>query len=74
MKLEITDHALARMQKRGVSQGAIESALKNEHSRKPGDGGNIVVAGYAAGRVLNVVTAPSDGFTIVVVTAWWQHQ
>jgi hypothetical protein len=60
------------MEQRGVTMVDIKSALSRPIGHpSPGDGGNLVVDGYASeGRVLRVILTADEG---TVVTVMWRE-
>ncbi|CAB4909282.1 unannotated protein [freshwater metagenome] len=66
--LLFTNHALQRMNERGVTPEDVVSAMRRPAGDpRPGSAGNHVVVGYASGgRLLRVVFA-SDGESVVTV-------
>ena len=70
--MRYVDHALERLQARGISANDVELALRRPEGRpEPGSGlGNVVIVGAATGgRRLKVVCSAAD--TELVITAWW---
>ncbi len=69
----ISRHGRQRMEQRGVTLADIASALGRPIGRlSPGDGGNLVLDGYASeGRVLRVILTADQG---TVVTVMWREE
>ena len=68
----ISRHGRQRMEQRGVTLADIASALVRPIGRAlPGDGGNLILDGYASeGRVLRVILTADQG---TVVTVMWRE-
>ncbi len=71
--LSISRHGLRRMDERGVTMADIVSALGRPMGHpSPGDGGNLVVDGYASeGRLLRVILTADEE---TVVTVMWRER
>lgn len=65
--LNFSRHAMDRMAEREITEDEVNAALRHTSGPpQPGDNGNLVVRGYAGGRILKVVLT-SDQQVVVSV-------
>ena len=75
IKVIYTDHALDRLESRGISKEEVEEALRNPDSRMPGaqDNTRRVHKRMPNGRSLQVIYKPK-GTIVVIITASWREK
>lgn len=69
MTIVFTDHALERMEQRGITEDEIRRVISRPLNATRGPKGEIRAEGLGHGRVLKVVYHDKKGFRIIV-TAW----
>lgn len=70
-----TDHAIDRLESRGITKEEVEEALKNPDSRMPGaqEHTQRVHKRMPNGRSLQVIYKPK-GARVVIITACWREK
>jgi hypothetical protein len=68
--MEYSQHAIRQMRRRGITEEAVDWALKHSCGNRPGEPGTLWIRGFVVGgRILEVcVTLPERQFVITV--AW----
>jgi hypothetical protein len=70
-----TDHAIDRLESRGITKAEVEEALRNPDSRMPGaqEHTERVHKRMPNGRSLQVIYKPK-GARVVIITACWREK
>ena len=68
-KPEFTDHALKRMEKRGVTREEVEFVLNNPEYTTPGECGTVKIMAHTNGKRVKIMVSEANGTRIITVAA-----